>query len=99
MASIGAPVVDRTRWAQLVRGAWDVVVSTSPAGAASVRAHRRSPATARPMLTRLYEWGVVADVRGRPRKLPAGVTNRALQARALMLEALGAVPGGVPATA
>jgi hypothetical protein len=26
------------------------------------------------------------------------VTNRALQARALMLEALGAVPGGVPAT-
>jgi hypothetical protein len=57
-----------------------------------------SPATARPMLTRLYEWGVVADVRGRPRKLPAGVTNRALQARALMLEALGAVPGGVPAT-
>src|ERR1700727_2533132 len=57
-----------------------------------------SPAPARPMLTRLYEWGVVADVRGRPRKLPAGVTNRALQARALMLEALGAVPGGVPAT-
>lgn len=57
-----------------------------------------SSATARPRLTRLYEWGVVADVRGRPRKLPAGVTNRALQARALMLEALGAVPGGAPAT-
>ncbi len=57
-----------------------------------------SSATARPSLTRLYEWGVAADVRGRPRKLPAGVTNRALQARALMLEALGAVPGGVPAT-
>ena len=57
-----------------------------------------STATARPMLSRLYEWGVVADVRGRPRLLPAGVTNHALQARALMLEALGAVPGGVPAT-
>jgi hypothetical protein len=57
-----------------------------------------SPATARPWLSRLYEWGVVADVRGRPRSLPAGVSSRALQARALMLEALGAVPGGVPAT-
>ncbi len=57
-----------------------------------------SPAPARPLLSRLYEWGVVADVRGRPRLLPAGVTNYALQARALMLEALGAVPGGVPAT-
>jgi len=57
-----------------------------------------STATARPMLTRLYEWGVVADVRGRPRLLPAGVTNHAMQARVLMLEALGAVPEGVPAT-
>ena len=25
-----------------------------------------SPAAARPMLTRLYEWGVVADVRAGP---------------------------------
>ena len=57
-----------------------------------------APATGRPVLTHLYEWGVVADVRGRPRLLPAGVTNHALQARALMLEALGAVPGGLPAT-
>ena len=57
-----------------------------------------STAAARPMLSRLYEWGVVADVRGRPRLPPAGVTNHALRARALMLEALGAVPGGVPAT-
>ena len=57
-----------------------------------------SPARARPWLRRLYEWGVVADVRGRPRSLPAGVTSHALEARALMLEALGAVPGGVPVT-
>jgi hypothetical protein len=57
-----------------------------------------TPVTARPLLTRLYEWGVAADVRGRPRLLPAGVTSQALQARALMLEALGAVRGGVPAT-
>src|ERR1700685_3728540 len=57
-----------------------------------------SPTLARPMLKRLYEWGVVADVGGRPRRLPAGVTNLAPQAQALMLEALDAVPGGVPAT-
>jgi hypothetical protein len=57
-----------------------------------------SPASDRPLLKRLYEWGVVADVAGRPRPLPAGVTNLAPQARALMLQALDAVPGGVPAT-
>jgi hypothetical protein len=57
-----------------------------------------SHAPARPQLRRLYEWGVVADVRGRPRTRPAGLTSHALQARDLMLEALGAVPGGVPAT-
>ncbi len=57
-----------------------------------------SPSSARPLLKRLYEWGVVADVAGRPRPLPAGVTNLAPQARALMLQALDAVPGGVPAT-
>lgn len=57
-----------------------------------------STATARPRLTRLYEWGVAADVQGRPRLLPAGVTNHAPQARVLLLEALSAVPEGVPAT-
>ena len=57
-----------------------------------------STARTRPVLSRLYEWGVATDVRGRPRLLPAGVTSQALQARALMLEALGAVPGGMPAT-
>jgi hypothetical protein len=57
-----------------------------------------SPALASPILKRLYEWGVVADVEGRPRRLPAGVTNLAPQAQALMLEALDAVPGGLPAT-
>jgi hypothetical protein len=57
-----------------------------------------SPTLARPLLKRLYEWGVVADVGGRPRRLPAGVTNLAPEAQALMLEALDAVPGGLPAT-
>jgi hypothetical protein len=57
-----------------------------------------SPALDRPLLKRLYEWGVVADVAGRPRLLPAGVTNLAPQAQARMLQALDDVPGGVPAT-
>ena len=57
-----------------------------------------SPTLDSPMLKRLYEWGVVADVEGRPRRLPSGVTNLAPQAQALMLEALDAVPGGLPAT-
>jgi hypothetical protein len=57
-----------------------------------------SPTLARPLLKRLYEWGVATDVEGRPRLLPAGVTNLAAQAQSLMLAALDAVPGGVPAT-
>ena len=55
-----------------------------------------SHAPARPQLRRLYEWG--RHGRPGPALHAAGLTSHALQARDLMLEALGAVPGGVPAT-
>ena len=56
-----------------------------------------SPAPARPLLKRLYEWGVATDVGGRPRLLPRrdqpGAPGPGPHAAAL-----DAVPGGVPAT-
>jgi len=46
----------------------------------------------------MYEWGVATDSGGQPRQSPVGVTDGELRARARMLEALGALPDGVPAT-
>jgi hypothetical protein len=45
----------------------------------------------------LYEWCVAAGPRDRARVSPVGLTDAEPRARARMLEALEAVPPGVPA--
>ena len=49
-------------------------------------------------MRRMYEWGIATDSGGRPRLSPVGVTDDGPRARMRMLEALGAVPDGVPVT-
>ena len=44
----------------------------------------------------MYEWAVAAGMGEDVRVSPVGVTDKAARARARMLEALHAVPGGVP---
>jgi hypothetical protein len=46
---------------------------------------------------RMYEWAVAAGIGERARVSPVGVTDKEPRARARMLEALQAVPDGVPA--
>ena len=49
-------------------------------------------------MRRMFEWGIATDSGGRLRLSPVGVTDDEPRARARMLEALGAVPEGVPVT-
>ncbi len=48
-------------------------------------------------MRQLYEWCVLTDAGGERRLSPVGVTDDKPRARAQMLEALHAVPAGVPA--
>jgi hypothetical protein len=45
----------------------------------------------------MYEWAVAAGMDEEARVSPVGVTDKAARARTRMLEALHAVPDGVPA--
>lgn len=49
-------------------------------------------------MKRMYEWGIATESGGQPKVSPVGVTDDEPRARTRMLEALGAVPGGVPVT-
>ena len=49
-------------------------------------------------MKRLYEWAIATESGGRTRLSPVGVTDDEPNARTRMLDALGAVPRGVPAT-
>ena len=49
-------------------------------------------------MKRLFEWGIATESGGRKRLSPVGVTDDEPNARTRMLDALGAVPRGVPAT-
>jgi hypothetical protein len=46
---------------------------------------------------RLFEWGIATERGGQRRLSPVGVTDEEPRARARMLEALDAVPAGIPA--
>ena len=49
-------------------------------------------------MKRLYEWGIATESGGRTRLSPVGITDDEPNAQTRMLDALGAVPRGVPAT-
>ena len=49
-------------------------------------------------MKRLFEWGIATEWGGRTRLSPVGITDDEPNAQTRMLDALGAVPRGVPAT-